>query len=88
MKALAMANRGPKKQISYELVVSSEPEPKIADTNSRKSDAPVRPYTTTQKSLLFTGVLNLAYFLAQLVVAARSHSLSMLSDAFHTACVK
>lgn len=42
-----------------------------------------RPYTATQKSLAVMGGLNLVYFFVQLVVAAQSRSLSMLSDAFH-----
>ena len=42
-----------------------------------------RPYTATQKSLAVMGGLNFVYFFVQLVVAAQSRSLSMLSDAFH-----
>ena len=43
----------------------------------------VEPLTSTQKSLAAMGSLNLLYFFVQVVVAARSKSLSMLSDAFH-----
>ena len=91
-----MADRGLKKQIKYELVVSSEPDPGFLRDNrpelsveiaNTERDTPAtnssRPYTPTQKSLLVTGMLNLGYVTAQLIVAARFHSLAMMSDAFH-----
>ena len=54
-----------------------------ADGLNGKSASDPRGFTSTQKSLAAMGSLNLLYFFVQIVVAARSKSLSMLSDAFH-----